>query len=424
MNIHPFLLNESECLSQLQQDALAVFGHAVQSANPYDSTCKALQKETNRQFRFVLSIGKAAVPMMQAAYDTFGTDGIQEAVLVTKYEHLGSFSAPNCVCFEAGHPVSDENSRKAAEYVLAGTGSLCETDVCLVLISGGGSALFESSLIDARQQQQVTERLLKSGADIYELNCVRKRLSAVKGGKLAAHMQPATVRTYALSDVPGSRPDVIASGPTQQDPVSDETFRTIIEKYSLNDGGIFDTLPPKVNLPENPHFCIVGDVKMLCDAAAEEAEKRGYQTVHCGTDLSGDAEEATVKALQTAIACARSKSGKTAFIIGGETTVTVRGNGKGGRSQQAALRAAIELQNTQNIVFLAGGSDGTDGPTDAAGGLADGCTVQRMHERGIDASSALANNDAYTALRAGNALLMTGPTGTNVNDLILILIQA
>ena len=119
-----------------------------------------------------------------------------------------------------------------------------------------------------------------------------------------------------------------------------------------------------------------------------------------------------------------SKSGKTAFIIGGETTVTVRGNGKGGRSQQAALRAAIELQNTQNIVFLAGGSDGTDGPTDAAGGLADGCTVQRMHERGIDASSALANNDAYTALRAGNALLMTGPTGTNVNDLILILIQA
>lgn len=423
MKIIPQIQHTNEPLSPLQKDALAVFGTAVTKSNPYDSTCRALQEVKADKIRFVLSIGKAAAPMMQAAYNVFGAENIKEAVLVTKYDHLNGFGENNCVCFEAGHPVSDENSAKAAEYVLQRTDDLSAEDVCIVLISGGGSALFESSLIDTTQQRRITDILLKSGADIYELNCVRKRLSAVKGGKLAAHMQPAEVLTFALSDVPGSSPDVIASGPTQADPVPDEEFIRIINKYNLNGDGILNAIPEKAVLPEETHFHIVGDVNMLCNYAAEEAEKRGYAVARLSADLSGDAEEATANAIRRAIYYTENRKGKFAFIYGGETTVCVKGNGKGGRSQQAALRAAIELDGKENIVFLAGGSDGTDGPTDAAGGLVDGKTVERMQANAADAMLHLQNNNAYPALKSGGALLMTGPTGTNVNDLFLILTE-
>ncbi len=422
--IYPFLEKKPNTLSRLQEDALAVFGAAVSSANPYESTCRALRNTDLNKVRFVLSIGKAAVPMMQAAYDTLGTENIREAVLVTKYDHLNSFCAHNCTCFEAGHPVSDENSEKAARYVLAKTADLQKEDICIVLISGGGSALFEASFIDKTYQRQITDILLKSGADIYELNCVRKRLSAVKGGRMAAHFAPAEVLTFALSDVPGSRPDVIASGPTQPDPVSDETFRNIVQKYNLNQNGILNTLPPKAVFENQPHFEIVGDVNMLCKAAGQEAKKRGYTVVHLSAGLAGDAEKQTKNIIRTCLQYKQEHSGRFAFIYGGETTVCVKGNGKGGRSQQAALCAAVALQNQKNIVFLAGGSDGTDGPTDAAGGVVDGETVSRISASGMHAADSLADNDAYHALRAGNALLMTGPTGTNVNDLILILTES
>ncbi|MBE6813429.1 MAG: DUF4147 domain-containing protein [Ruminococcaceae bacterium] len=424
MSVTPYIENKTEHLSKPAEDALAVFGAAVSSANPYESTCKALQNSELGNVRFVLSIGKAAVPMMQAAYDTIGTENIREAVLVTKYDHLNGFCAPNCTCFEAGHPLSDENSEKAAQYVLEKTADLQADDLCIVLISGGGSALFEASLIDKTYQRQITDILLKSGADIYELNCVRKRLSAVKGGRLAAHFAPAKVLTFALSDVPGSRPDVIASGPTQPDPVSDEIFRNIAQKYNLNQNGILDTLPPKAVFENQPHFEIVGDVNKLCAVAKQEAEKRGYTVVHLSAGLAGDAEEQTKNIIRSCLQYKQTHCGKFAFIYGGETTVCVKGNGKGGRSQQAALCAAIELQTAENIVFLAGGSDGTDGPTDAAGGVVDEKTVARISMNGIHAADSLADNDAYHALRAGNALLMTGPTGTNVNDLILILTES
>lgn len=420
MTVTPSILTQTDPIPQLTADACGIFGAAVSSANPYDSTRRALQAYSFGKVRFVLSIGKAAVPMMQAAYDTLD---IQEAVLVTKYEHLNGFRVPNCTCFEAGHPVSDENSEKAARYVLAKTADFKEDDICVVLISGGGSALFEASLIDKQTQRQITDTLLKGGADIYELNCVRKRLSAVKGGRLAKHFAPAKVYSFALSDVPGSRPDVIASGPTQPDPVRDEEFFEIVKKYNLNKNNILSSLPPKAEFSHQPHFCIVGDVQMLCDAAKKEAEDRGYTLVHNSCDLTGDAEEITTKIIRNCLQYKQKHNGRFAFIYGGETTVCVKGNGKGGRSQQAALRAAIELQGTKGIVFLAGGSDGTDGPTDAAGGVVDGQTVDRMTANGKNAAVHLANNDAYPALSAGHALLMTGPTGTNVNDLILVLTE-
>lgn len=424
MAVNPFIENTPAHCSQLTKDALDIFGAAVSSANPYDSTCKALQNARFGKVRFVLSIGKAAVPMMQAAYDTLGAANIRESVLVTKYDHLDGFQAPNCTCFESGHPVSDENSEKAALYVLAKTAHLHEDDICIVLISGGGSALFEASLIDNADQRQITDTLLKSGVDIYELNCVRKRLSAVKGGRLAAHFAPAVVYSFALSDVPGSRPDVIASGPTQPDPVSDEEFIRIIQKYNLNKNGILNTLPPKAVFTVQPHFEIVGDVKTLCKTAKEQAEQKGYTVVQMSCDLTGDAEEQTKQILRFCLQYTQEHDGRFAFVYGGETTVCVKGNGKGGRSQQAALCAAIELQNRKNIVFLAGGSDGTDGPTDAAGGIVDGNTVAKIAKHKMSAVASLHANDAYHALRAGNALLMTGPTGTNVNDLILILTES
>lgn len=423
MEIHPCLQNTPQSLSALQSDALAVFGAAVRSANPYTSTCTALRKLSLPRCRFVVSIGKAAVPMMQAAYDTLGTENITEAVLVTKYGHTGTFRAARCTCFEAAHPVSDDNSEKAAFYVLQKTADLTAEDTCLVLLSGGGSALFEASLIDKKEQQEITDILLKSGADIYELNCVRKRLSAVKGGRLAANMHPAKVYTLALSDVPGSRPDVIASGPTQPDPVADAEFLNTVRRYIPDKAALLSDLPPRPVFAAQPHFDIVGDVGMLCRAAAEEAEKRGYEVRHLSADLTGDAQENVRSILCDILRRKPHEKEKTAYIYGGETTVTVKGNGKGGRSQQAALCAALALQQQDGIVFLAGGSDGTDGPTDAAGGVVDGTTAAVMAENGFDAASCLADNNAYPALRAGNALLMTGPTGTNVNDLFLILTE-
>ena len=419
--ITPYLLNKPTEISNLQKDALEIFGEAVTAANPYSSTCAALKQLALGKLRFVLSIGKAAVPMLQAVYDTLGEKQIQEAVLVTKYGHLGDFHKDSCVCFESGHPVSDENSEKAVDYVLRQTDRLKKEDVCLVLISGGGSALFEKSLIAAEEQHRITDILLKNGADIYALNCIRKRLSAVKGGRLAQHFEPAGVITLALSDVPGSRPDVIASGPTQPDPVPDAVFRQTVDQYNLNADGLLDSLPPKAVLSNPTPFYIVGDVKMLCEAAAAAAEKRGYTAAYISTALAGDVNDCVRMALQTAMEYRKSKGGHCAFLFGGEPTVCVKGSGKGGRSQQAALLAAMQLENTPDIVFLAGGSDGTDGPTDAAGGLVDGRTAEKIKTNGLSPMECAENNDAYPALKSGEALLMTGPTGTNVNDLYLIL---
>ncbi len=419
-SIQPYIIKEPLVLSALATDALAVFGTAVNEANPYESTCKALKKENFSKCRFVLSIGKASVPMMQAAYDTIGEHNIQEAVVVTKYGHLGEFNAAKCTCFESGHPISDENSEKAARYVLQKTADLKEEDICVVLLSGGGSALFELPLIKKDQQQNMTDILLKSGADIYELNCIRKRISAIKGGRLATHMAPAKIFTFALSDVPGSRPDVIASGPTQPDPASDDRFAEIVKRYNLNKDGALNHIPPKAVFTKQPHFCIVGDVNRLCSSAANEAQRRGYTVVQTETNLTGDAQEAVKRIISTALQYRTANKGKYAFIYGGETTVTVKGNGKGGRSQQAALFAATLLKDLKDVVFLAGSSDGTDGPTDAAGGLVDGNTAATIENNEKNVAASLANNDAYNALLDGNALLMTGPTGTNVNDLFLI----
>ena len=248
-------------------------------------------------------------------------------------------------------------------------------------------------------------------------------MEPVKGGRLAAHMHPAKVLTFALSDVPGSRPDVIASGPTQADRFPDEEFYRIVDRYHLNIDGVLNNIPPKAELPEDTHFRVVGDMRMLCLYAGKEAENRGYTFYPLQDMLNDDAEVVAGGTIRSALSFTEHCIGKRAYICGGEPSVCVRGKGKGGRSQQAALRAALELDGIKNVVFLAGGSDGTDGPTDAAGGIVDGRTAAKMRRNGIDAELYLANNNAYPALQSSGALLMTGPTGTNVNDLFILLIE-
>lgn len=408
----------------LTNDALDIFNFAVRAANPYENTKKALSGRSFKGRVYVFAIGKAASPMAQAALDILG-DSLTKGLLVTKYGHTGSFYSEKFEIIEASHPVSDKNSVAAAEKALSMTEKLEADDTCLVLLSGGGSSLFEKPLVSEEKQRFISDSLMKQGADIFELNTVRKRLSAVKGGSFAAHCSPAKVITLALSDVPGNRRDVIASGITVNDTVTDAAFLAVLKKYSLeSDSEILRAAEIKESLPKvrDGEYIIIGDSEILCRGACDRARELGYEAVFAGL-LSGDADEAGKHIAKETKSAAETAKKKTALIYGGETTVTVRGNGRGGRSQQLALSAATELKGTENILLLAAGSDGTDGPTDAAGGFVDGNTVQTLARLGISAEKELADNNAYFALGAAENLIITGATGTNVNDLVCVLID-
>ena len=401
----------------LREDALSIAAAAVRGALPYDNTLRILRELDLPGFPAVLAVGKAAVPMARAAADHFGAR-LKRGLLVTKYDHLGPFSAPGFTCMEAAHPVSDDNSVLAAERALSLAKSLAEGDTLLVLLSGGGSALMEKSAVPAETQRDVTKKLLARGADIGELNAVRKRLSLVKGGRLAAAAYPARVVTVALSDVLDNDKGVIASGPTVQDGTPDETVRDIIEKYLYDVPGLplGGAGPLKIN---DGGYYFAGDVNLLCEAAKTEAEALGYTAVIVDRRLTGEARDAA----ENILAAVPAAEGKRAYIYAGETTVTLRGNGRGGRNQEMALAAAIALKGRENICFLSMGSDGTDGPTDAAGGTADGKTYAGMLASGVVPEQALANNDSYHALKACGGLIVTGATGTNVNDITLVLTE-
>ena len=403
----------------LKEDAKRIAAAAIRGSLPYENTLKKLRERALPGSPVVISLGKAAVPMARAAADYFG-DRIKAGLLITKYEHLGDFRAPAFDCIEAAHPVSDENSVLAAEKALALVSSLTEEDTLLVLLSGGGSALMEKSAVDPETQRDVTKKLLSRGADIRELNAVRKRLSLVKGGRLAAAAYPARVVTLALSDVLDNDPGVIASGPTVPDETPDEEVLRIASKYLPDVPGILPLLKrgeaPRVRVGG---YYYVGDINILCEAAKKEAEALGYEAEIVSRCLTGEARD-TAAAILAAVPEA---PGKRAYLYAGETTVTLKGAGKGGRNQEMALAAAIALRGKENICFLSVGSDGTDGPTDAAGGIADGETCEKMRRAGVSPEAALANNDSYAALKAAGDLIVTGPTGTNVNDLTVVLTE-
>lgn len=409
-------------MSTLREDAKYIYTRAIEAVLPDEAVRRALDGADFPGRVILVAAGKAAWRMASAAVSALG-ERIDTGIVITKYGHAQG-TIPGVVCREAGHPVPDENSFSAAREALALTENLTADDTVLFLLSGGGSALFESPLVSGAELQDITAQLLACGADIVEINTIRKRLSAVKGGRFARHCAPAHVFAVILSDIVGDPVDMIASGPVSPDSSTCADALAAAEKYALR---LSDTAR-KLLAQETPKTAdnvtvrVTGSVRELCAAAAKACRDLGY-TPEILTDCEqGVARE--VGARLGALARENASCGTPrAFILGGETVVRLTGNGKGGRNQELALAAAAEIAGTENIVVFSVGSDGTDGPTDAAGGLADGGTVERLAAAGKTVADVLQNNDAYHALRDTGDLIITGPTGTNVNDFAAALVR-
>jgi hydroxypyruvate reductase len=331
---------------------------------------------------------------------------------------------PGVECFEAGHPVPDENGFEATRRALELTADLTTEDTVIFLVSGGASALFELPKISGAELKDITGQLLAKGADITEINTVRKRLSNVKGGRFALACAPAKVFSVVLSDVPGDSPDMIASGPAYPDSSTCEHAGTIAAKYGLKLSPDAEKLLNEETPKElhNVETHINGSVRELCAAAAAAAQKLGYDPIILTDQLCCEAREAG--SFLASILKSHFQSDRSlAFIAGGETIVHLTGHGLGGRNQELALAAAPGIADIPGAAVFSVGSDGTDGPTDAAGGYVDGETCAALAERGISVFDMLRDNDAYHALQAVSGLIVTGPTGTNVNDVAVALLK-
>ena len=398
-----------------------IINDSIESVKPDEAVRRALKAFAPKGGRVLLvAAGKAAWQMAHAAVEALGR--VDGGVVVTKYDHVKG-EIPGVKCYEAGHPVPDENSFAATERALELVHGLTEKDTVLFLLSGGGSALFEKPLIPGAELQGITNQLLASGADIVEMNTIRKRLSAVKGGRFAQACAPAKVFSIVLSDILGDPLDMIASGPAVPDSSTCAQALAIAEKYHLNLSEQAKALlaqeTPKVF--DNVTTQITGSVRELCAAAAEACRELGYEPILLTDRLCCEAKEAG--SFLGSIACTNAGQGKKlAFIAGGETVVHLTGKGQGGRNQELALAAAPALAGQDAAVFSVG-SDGTDGPTDAAGGYVDGDTAAALAEKGWNVFDTLQNNDAYHALQAVEGLIITGATGTNVNDVVVALVK-
>ena len=405
----------------LRKDADRIIEESIKAVLPDEAVKRALQGFKPSSGKTVLvAAGKAAWQMAAAARQEL--DKIDAGIVVTKYEHVKG-EIPGIECYEAGHPVPDENSFSATKRALEMVEPLGENDTVLFLLSGGGSALFESPLIPGEELQDITKQLLASGADIVEINTIRKRLSSVKGGRFAQAAAPAKVFSIVLSDIIGDPLDMIASGPAVPDTSTCAQAIEISERYSLKLSDKARELLSQETPKEltNVSTQITGSVKELCRAAANAAKELGYEPVILTDMLCCEAREAG-SFLGSIALSNKGRGKKTAYIAGGETVVHLKGTGKGGRNQEIALSAANLISGVQNVAVFSVGSDGTDGPTDAAGGYADGDTALDLEKKGISLKAFLDNNDAYNALKAVDGLVITGPTGTNVNDVAVLLI--
>ena len=398
-------------------DALKIIDVALKNSDPYKNVSDALSEKEYPPNLTVIATGKAACTMAKAAYDILGNK-ISKGFILTKYLH--SFPMPDVFdVFEAGHPLPDDNSIKYTKTIVDYAKNLTENDRILFLLSGGASALFELSAVSLEELISTTDKLLKCGADITEINIIRKKLSLVKGGKFA-NMCRCNIECLILSDVLGDRIEMIASGPCCSDNSTADDVSKIINKYNLDLKADFNFDKTTVTNVKNK---IIGSISMLCDGAKLCAEKLGYNAEIITTTLTGEAQNVGKEIAEKAIEFSQKPHNKTVFIYGGETTVTVKGNGKGGRNQEIALSASIVLKNQPNIVLFSLGSDGTDGPTDAAGGIATGESYNKMIAAGINPENFLKNNDSYNALDSIGDLIKTGPTGTNVNDITVVIIK-
>lgn len=406
---------------RLRMDAERIAREAIDAVKPDEAVRRALRNISLTDRVYLVAVGKAAW-QMAAAVVQYLKQPLQRGIVVTKYGHVMD-DIPGVTCFEAGHPVPDENSFAATQAVLDMTANLKSDDTVLFLLSGGGSALFENPLVEPDVLQKITRILLACGASITEINTIRKRLSAVKGGRFARHCSPAKVEAVILSDILGDPVDMIASGPAAADPTTSEEAVAVLEKYGIEIPAVrllLEQETPKII--ENVHTQIIGSVRELCRAAEQAAIKLGYECVFLSDQLDGEAAD-TGRWMAQKMKEYTGSGRKIALLAGGETVVHVKGNGLGGRNQELALAAAEILDGVYNAALISVGSDGTDGPTDAAGGYADGDTVQSLRKAGIDIGIALANNDAYHALQAISSLIITGPTGTNVNDVTIGLVE-
>lgn len=407
----------------LRSDADFIVKEAIRKVLPDEAVAQALAEKTFGSGKiYVVAAGKAAWQMARAATDIIG-ENIEAGVVVTKYDHVMG-EIPKMQCFEAGHPVPDENSFIGTQAALDLVDNLMEEDTVLFLLSGGGSALFEKPLISAEELTDITKQLLACGADIVEINTIRKRISAVKGGKFAKLCAPAHVYSIVLSDILGDPLDMIASGPAYPDSATSEKALAIVDKYQLNLSEcalslLHEETPKEL---DNVETIITGSVKNLCKAAAEACKELDYEPIFLTDQLACEAREAG--AFLAAIAKSHQDSEKSlAFLAGGETVVHLTGNGLGGRNQELALAAAEGIAGLKDTAVFSVGSDGTDGPTDAAGGYTDNDTKELLAKEGIDIYQVLQQNDAYHALKKCDGLIMTGATGTNVNDIAVLLIR-
>lgn len=437
------------CKMNKQAQAIAIFRAALKAADPYQAVADRLDRirlvysQGNYRSLYAVAFGKAAAAMMKAVTDKAG-DLLTRGIVITKDGHSRTVSFPHLIdVYEAGHPLPDQRgvaaTQRAMEMLRMGDAST----LVLCLVSGGGSALWVAPCegVSLEEKRIVTALLLQAGADIVELNTVRKHLSLVKGGRLAETAYPARVISLILSDVIGDPLDVIASGPTAPDETTFEDAMAILEKYRLLEavpasvrilimdgqrGLVAETLKKESPVWRAVENRIVGSNAKATAAAVLQAQEEGYEVISLGSDVQGEARDVGRRLARMALAALKESQAddkKRCFVAGGETTVTVKGKGRGGRNMEMALSFALEIAGTGGITMLSAGTDGTDGPTDAAGAVVDGETVLRAKALGFDPAAYLEENDSYSFFQKTGELVITGPTGTNVMDIEVVLID-
>ena len=427
----------------MQKDLREILNAGIAAADPYDAVKRYLKVEGDliragdESFEadrvFILAAGKAAGPMVRAAAELLG-ENLAGGMLVTKDDH--DAGPESLETFFASHPEPDERGVEAARKAEELAGSLREGDLLLALISGGASALLADPAppIEIGDLKKLTTGLLKSGADIGEINRVRKHVSVLKGGGLVRLAAPATTFALLLSDVVGDDPSSIASGLTAPDPSTLKDTRELLERYEIEVPESIETHLSDAEenpYPEDPIFekvtnIVVGGGRHAAEAAADKARELGYGPLILSTSITGEAirtADIYAAVIRESLESGNPVPPPGAIISGGEATVVVRGAGAGGPNQEFALALAVELDGVEGWAAFAADTDGNDGSTDAAGGMVDGETARRIREGGADPAEALENNDAYPVLKSAGALIFTGPTGTNVNDLRVALVR-
>jgi hydroxypyruvate reductase len=442
----------SRSADQLRQDARAIFAAAVSAADARNAIMTTIacagdvltaagQRYSLADYRdlYIAGAGKAAARMAQAVEELLG-DRIRGGTVVVKYGY--TVPTAKATVMEAGHPIPDSAGIDATQSIIALLDKARRDDLIIFLLSGGASALLvcPAEGVSLFDKQRTTDLLLRAGATIQEINTVRKHISAVKGGRLAAIASPASMLALIISDVIGDSIEVVASGPTAPDTSTFADALRVLERYHVGDqvpsvisdlleagarGEIAETPRPGDPVFVHVRNMVVGSNRSALEAASRKASELGYHAAVLSRSIAGEARQAA--AFHTAVAKEifdfdQPLAKPACLISGGETTVVVQGDGLGGRNQEFALSAAIEIDGLAGIVVLSGGTDGTDGPTEAAGGLVDGTTVRRGYEQGLDARSHLGANDSYHFLKATHDLLITGPTFTNVMDVRVVLI--